>query len=232
MFNHSTPIPTDEDLNFVHTGPAKLLHPGVPADKFYHLVMKEKLWRSWSGDSYGVKYYETSQQEGIKEKPIEGKPFEVDIKGVSLSLRDRMLVLDSKYNTPVAIIIGMYLKLETTYKIYTFSPNIEGQVPSDKQKHEGRDLYELAECKNNFFAVRKTLKTVDGVIYVMDGVGKIISLHRQMRITRNGKPCMYAREKNFGFYTGNQWEIKIGPGIDPILMIAFMAVIDEMNEDQ
>lgn len=235
MFKHSTPIPTSEDLNYVHSSPAKLLHPSVPADRFYHLVMKEKLWRSWSGDSFGIKYLEASKEEEGKDgesPPVEGNMFEVDIKGKSLSLRDRMVVQDSKDGTPVAVILGMFLKWETTYKIYTFSPNQDAQLPSDKQKHDGRDLYEYAECKDKFFSVRKTLKTIDGIEYVMDGVGKVFAAHRQMRITRNGKPCMHAKERTLGIFAGNQWELRIGPGIDPVLMVAFVCVMDEMNEDK
>ena len=221
-FKHSTPVPTDAELNFVHPSPAVLLHPNVPADKFYNLVMKEKLWRSWSGDSFGVKYLQDDK---------EVKPFEVDVKGVALTLRDKMILMDSQSKTPIAIMYKMFLKWETTFKIYTFTANTPNQAPS-KQKHEGRDLYEWAECKDKFFSVRKTMKTVDGVEYVMDGVGKVFAAKRQMRITRDGKPCMHALEKTLGIFTGNQWEIKIGPGIDPCLMIAFMAIMDEMNEEK
>jgi len=225
---HSTPIPTDEELNFVHPSPTTLLHPKVEANKFYHLVMKEKLWRSWSGDSFGIKYLKTIDD---TQPPTEGGNFEVDVKGKSLTLRDTMILRDNETETPVAVMYVMFLKWETTFKIYTFSPNAENQVPS-KQKYDDRDLYEWAECKDKFFSVQKTLKTVDGTTYVMDGVGKVLAAHRKMRITRNGVPCMYAQEKNLGIFTGNQWEIKIGPGIDPCLMVAFMAVMDEMNENK
>jgi len=53
---HSSPVPTEEDFQYVHPAPAKLLHEGLPAEKVYHLVMKEKLWTSWSGNSQGVTY--------------------------------------------------------------------------------------------------------------------------------------------------------------------------------
>ena len=223
MFKHKTPIPTEADLNYVHTpAPTILLHPNVAADKYYHLVMKEKLWKSWSGDSFGIKYLTDDGQEG--------DPFQVDVKGVVMTVRDKMILQDSQTGTPVAIMYKMFLKLQTTFKIYTFTANIPNQKPS-KQKHDGRDLYEWAECKDKFFSVQKTMKTVDGVEYVMDGIGKVFAAHRQMRISRNGKPCMHAVEKTLGIFKGNQWELKIGPGIDPALMVAFMAVMDEMNEE-
>ena len=225
--NHSTPVPTEEDLNYVHPAPKKLLYPSMlPADKLYHLVMKEKLWTSWSGDSFGIIYFGEDFPDGSH------KPFEVDVKGKAVSLRDRMILQDSRTKAPVAVILQMHLKAETTFKIYTFEPNFENQEPSENQKHDDRPLYEWAKCKDKFFSVRKTMKTADGVEYVMDGCGKVFAKHRQMVISRDGKPCMYARERTLGVFTGNQWEIQIGPGIDPALMVAFMAVMDEMNEDK
>lgn len=87
------------------------------------------------------------------------------------------------------------------------------------------------QTQDKFFSVRKAMKTVDGVEYVMDGVGNVFD-YREMRITRDGTPCVHAIEKNLGIFTGNQWELKIGPGIDPCLIVAFMAIMDEMNENK
>jgi len=143
-----------------------------------------------------------------------------------------VVVQDSKTKAPVAVILKMLWKFETTFKIYTFAPNVEGQAPSENLKHDDRDLYELAKCKDKFLSVKKSLKTIDGVEYVMNGCGKIVAAHRQMVITRDGKPCMYSVEKTLGLVKGNQWVIKIGPGIDPVLMVAFMVVMDGMNENK
>ena len=222
MFKHSTPIPLKEDLEKVHPPPTRLLHPSIAADRPYHLIMKEKLWRSWSGDSFGIKYL----VDGNKEGP----PFEVGIKGKTLDIRDRMVVQDDR-GVAVAVILSMFLKFETTFKIYTFTPNHQGQAPSKNQKHETKDLYEWATCKDKFMSVRKTLETIDGVKYVMDGVGSVFVGKRQMCISREGKPCMHAKEVIYGFLKGNQWELRIGHGIDPVLMVAYMAIMDEMNEE-
>jgi hypothetical protein len=221
FINHSTPIPTDSDLNDVHPSPKKTLCQDLPADKYYHLIMKEKLWKSWSQDSFGI-YYAGDEK----------KPFEVDVKGKALSWRDRMVLRMPNTQTPVAVILKMHLKWETTFKIYSFVPYEEGQLASENQDHEGHPLYEWAECKDKFFSVRKTMTMFDGVKYVMDGVGKVIATHRQVRIARDDKPCVHMKEINLGIFTGNQWEIKIGPGIDPCIIIAFAAIMDEMNEDQ
>lgn len=221
MFRHSTPIPSTQELrDVVHEAPAKCLHPSLPADRFYHLVMKEKLWRSRSGDSFSIYHYEQHDA-----------PFEVDIQGKIFTLRDKMVLRDRTTGAPVAILLHMHWKWESTFKIYGFVPYYDFQSPSANQRHEGRDLYEWAVCKNRLFSVRKTLCMVDGVSYVMDGVGPIMTAYRQIRITRDGVPCLYGKAMTMGLLTGNQWELQIGPGIDPVVMVAFMAIIDEMNEE-
>lgn len=219
--NHSTPIPTDADLNYFHPAPKNVLYRKLQPDKYYHLILKEKLWKSWSGDSFGIYYAGEGK-----------KPFEVDVKGQVMTLRDRMVLRVTATQTPIAVILRMFYKWETTYKIYGFVPYEEGQLPSANQTHEGHSLYEWAECKDNFLSVRKTMTMFDGTRFVMDGVGKVVTLHREMRISRNGKPCVHMKERNLGIFTGNQWEIKIGPGIDPCMIIAFAVVIDEMNETE
>jgi len=215
---HSTPIPTDGDFNYEHPAPQNVLCPdSLPADKIYHIVMKEKLWRSWSGDSYGVAYLEGE------------KPFEVDVKGQSLSLRDKMM-LRNQDGEVVAVMLHMFMEWENTYKIYGLKPYMEGQEPSKNRTHEDQPLYEWAKCKDKFMSVKKSMKTIDGVKYVMDGVGPIFG-YRQMRIARDDVPAVHCKELNIGIFKGNQWEVRIGPGIDPALIVAFMAVMDEMNED-
>jgi len=93
------------------------------------------------------------------------------------------------------------MKWETTFKIYGFTPLVEGQEPSKEQKHNGTPLYEWAKCNDKFFSVRKSMKTFDGVEYLTDGVGKVFDL-RQMRLTRNGTPCAHMKEINMGIFTG------------------------------
>lgn len=217
IMKHSTPVPTDAELSFQHAPPLKLLHPDVPADKMYHLVMKEKLWASWSGDTFGVCYFGDQ------------KPFEADVKGKVMTIRDKM-ILRNQNGEELAILLKMHFKWETTFKIYGYTPYVEGQAPSENQTYDDKPLYEWAKCKDKFFSIRKTMTMADGVEYVTDGVGPMMDL-RQIRITRNGLPCVHMKEINMGIFTGNQWEIIIGPGIDPCLIVAFAAIMDEMNEN-
>jgi len=192
----------------------------------YHLLMKEKYWASSSGDTYGIKYLSSDD---ILQGPFHGTPFEVDVKEEVYTLSDRMVVRDSKNGMPVAVIVRMILRLQTTFKIYTFTPNADSQVPSRNQKYQGRDLYEFAICQHGWHSLRRTMRTVAGDEYVTDAVGD--ALDGEIEVTRNGEVCTHMRSHNLGLCTGNQWEITIPPGVDPVLMIAFRAIMDEMNED-
>jgi hypothetical protein len=60
------------------------------------------------------------------------------------------------------------------------------------------------------FSVRQTMETIDSVKYVMDALGNVMAMYRQMAISRNGIFCMLAKERTLGIFAGNQWELKPG----------------------
>uniref|UniRef100_A0A7S2HMM0 Phospholipid scramblase n=1 Tax=Helicotheca tamesis TaxID=374047 RepID=A0A7S2HMM0_9STRA len=215
---HSTPIPTDEDFNYVHPAPKKYLCADVPADKMHHILMKEKLWTSWSGDTYGIVNYDDQE-----------KPFEVDVKGKAVSIREKSFIRNSKGEV-VAVMAIIFLAWEPTFKIFGLTPYMEGQEPVKDLTHEDKPLYEWATCVSKVFrVVRKTMTMADGVEFIMDGVGEIFAL-RQMCISRDGKPAAYCRQVHLATYVGNKWEVKIGPGIDAAMIIGFVAIIDQFNQ--
>jgi len=68
------------------------------------------------------------------------------------------------------------------------------------------------------------MRTVHGDEYIME------SIYQGMRrVTRNGEVCPNVKQQHIGgFWTGSkQWELKVWPGTDPVLMVAFMAIYDE-----
>lgn len=181
--------------------------------------MNESLWHSFAHakNRFDLNYMGTKI------------PFELDVKGESLSLRDKMMLCDQNGKV-VAVMIRMLMKFENTYKIYGLKPYMKKQKPSKRRRYEGRPLYEWARCTAKCMSNQKIMETIDGVKYVMDGVVST-SLHRQMRITRDDKIAVYCKVLNFGFVEGGKWEIRIGPGIDPALIIAFLSIMDSMNRD-
>lgn len=215
------PVPTDGDFNYLHPSPLNLLCPdALPADKIYHIILKEKIWDSFSEAS---KKFEMTY---IDDK----RPFELGVNNKMLSLRDKMM-LRNQEGEVVAVMLRMLMKWENTYKIYGLKPYFRGQFPSQKQKHDDKPLYEWAKCKENKMTTQITMTTVDGVKYATDYVGPI-SIYRRIRITRDKKPAVLCKELNLGVIEGTQWEIRIGPGNDPALMIAFVAIFYEMDEDK
>jgi hypothetical protein len=221
MFQHSTPIPKVQDYDYVHqvTGPifTDEVMPSSQPRQVYRLRMREKMWTSWSGDSYGIRY-------------TDGTPFEVDIKGQVLTLRDRMVLIDSK-GAVIGVMLRMFLRLQQTFKIYGLRPFKEGQAPSD-QVHEGKALYAWAEVLEKFMSVQRIMTMADGTKYVADQVGSYLG-PQHLRLTRNGKVCASAKQLNWAAdFGGTSWDITIGPGADPCLICCFIAVIDEMKENR
>ncbi|GAX09351.1 hypothetical protein FisN_6Lh278 [Fistulifera solaris] len=221
MVHHSTPFPTLRDYEYVHnvTGPifTDRVMPSSEPQHIYRLRMREKMWTSWSGDSYGIQYRD-------------GTPFEVDIKGQVLTLRDRMILRDSKGNV-VGVMLRMFLRLQQTFKIYGLRPFKDSQAPSD-QMFEGKALYTWAEVVEKFMSVQRIMTMADGTRYVADQVGSFLG-PQHLRLTYNGRVCASARQLNWAAdFGGTSWDLTIGPGVDPCLICCFIAVIDEMKENR
>lgn len=162
-----------------------------------------KLWRSWSGDSFGI-------------RDADGHPFEADVKGQAISLRDRMILRD-QHGKEIGVMLKMFGRVLETFKIYGFEPYMPGQKPS-KQCCNGRRLYPWATVVNQAMSVRTR-------------IGSML-VPQQLRLTRNGKVRASAKQK--GFFqgiTGSTRDLTIGPAIDPCLIVAFVAIVDEIREN-
>lgn len=221
MFQHSTPIPTAKDYAYVHhvNGPlfTDEIVPSSQPGQVYRLKMKEKLWSSWSGDSYGIRY-------------SDGTPFEADIKGQMFTFRDRMVLRDSK-GAVIGVMLKMFFRWQETFKIYGFRPFVEGQAASD-QRYNNRVLYPWAEIAEQFMSVQRVMTMADGTKYVADQVVGFLA-PQNMRLTCSGNVCAGAKQSNWAAdFGGKSWEITVGPGIDPCLICCFIAVVDEMKENR
>jgi hypothetical protein len=129
---------------------------------------------------------------------------------------------------------GMLKKLvrlrSSTFKICGFEPYTQGQKPSEQKLHEGRQLYSWAEVVNKIFSMQTEMTMVDSTIYIADRVGGFIG-PQKLRLTRNGQVCASMKQQRvFADFTGSTWDLIVGPGIDPCLMIAFIAIVDEIKE--
>jgi hypothetical protein len=222
---HSKPIPSASTFDIIHTQTEPYLGAGtnaVPRTDGIRteLVVKERAFRSWSGDSFTIRVPNgDSYADGIQ------------IKGKALSLRDKM-VLEDGNGSPIAICMRTLLKLVPTFRIYSFVPIIEGQSPSD-EKHCDRPLYVWAECINQPLSVQYTLALWNGTnfarTFVSDKVGPVFGLQNVL-VSKYDQPVCMMLQTRFEFCQGQVWKVTVAPGVDPCLMICFVAIIDEMME--
>ena len=90
-------------------------------------VLKQKMW-SWSGDSFDIKDHEGN--------------IVYKVKGKALSLRDTMHVSDAN-DTKVAVLQKKLAAFRSTFQLYSYAPNFDGQPSTEKDK-DGELLYRYA----------------------------------------------------------------------------------------
>lgn len=226
---HSVPIATAEDFQVVHPMPAILLEdsifPGQVPGAMYHLKMNRNLWRrTYDSTSSAISY-------------TDGRPFEARVHGVvntvgiwPFSFTTRRLILQNSRLESIAVMMHSRDRLEMTFKLMSFKPFYYGQPPSGQVYDDGRALFPWAEVISRFGSLQFTMRTGDGTTYVADRVGKVLG-QRQMKLSRNGLPCAMLREEDtYSFTKPAVWDLQIGAGIDPCMILCFAAVIDEIDE--
>lgn len=221
MFQHSTPIPTAEDFAYVHRTAGPLftddIRPSSEPRHVYRLRMHKKLWTSWSGNSFGIRY-------------TDGTPFEADIKGLTFTFRDRMVLRDAK-GAVIGVMVQMPFRLQQTFKIYGIRPFRKGQAPSG-QTYKNKALYPWAVISGEYMSVQRVMTMADGTTYVADQVGGFLG-PQHMSLTCNGKVCASVKQTNWAANVGGTlWDMTIGPGVDPCLICCFIAAVDEMKENR
>jgi hypothetical protein len=70
----------------------------------------------------------------------------------------------------------------------------------------------------------------DGTIYIADRVGSYIGPHK-LSVTRNGQVCasMKTQQQFFRNFEKLNWDVEIGPGIDPCLIIALVTCVNSFR---
>jgi len=230
------PIPTDAELRQSdrHPIPKKILYPFLPVDSFYHLIMEEKLYGHKSGNSAGFTYVDGTNSKG---KLMYGSHlFEVDMKGKAMDRQSRRIIRDIQSQTPIAVVLRVFHGMGWSFKIYTLQPNLPGQSPSVDQNFDGRRIYEFATCNYIRGSFDTTMITILGDSYRSTRVGSIYTHYRTIQITRTTSDgrhvivCGSMKKIVLGGMGKNpEWELKISPGIDPVLMITYMALVNDLD---
>ena len=205
---HSTPAPTEADYLVEHPRPVALLYKSLtpaPAGCTCDFEVAKKCW--------SVKT-PVGLQKDLQFAPMEPLPEEDSGRLV--------LVLQDGLSKPLAVLV-MEDPKKLRIQICSFVPSTEHQKSCGE--HQGRPIYQWAvaeEIRNS--KQFSMVTTADNVYYRTDLYGPV-SAHVPVKlvIKRQGVLCASVEEEK----KKKQWKCKVGPGIDPAVMICFVACYDK-----
>lgn len=204
--------------------------PLVPAlTKETTVAMKQK-FLSLSGGDFSVK-----DKEGNVFAKLDGK---------NMSMRERTVLMDAN-GEPVACILEKILSMSPAFFVYAFEPRYEGQAPTSETQN-GKPLYayakvfkKLMSIKDEFHICMCTKDTGDNEYEKPDAAsfdGKAPgTMSPKCSLTYKGSGCALVDRKvlDWGELIGaNAYTLTMAAGVDPMLMIAFVAIKDKIAETQ
>jgi len=110
-------------------------------------------------------------------------------------------------------------------QICSFRPIRNGQKSCDS--HDGSSLYKWASAKKRSGTLQFDMQGDDGVNYHTDYFGNALFGHPRLVLKREGRPCSSFVRKDRGC-----WQVKVGPGVDPALILCFVACFDKLRESE
>lgn len=164
--------------------------------------------------------------------------------GKNMSLRTRTVLMDAQ-GEHVACILEKVFSMSPSFFVYSFSPRYEGQQPTDETQYD-KPLYAYAKIwkknmsiKDEFHICMCTKDTGDNE-YEKAAEGSFEgkapgTMSPKCSITYKGKGCALVDRKvlDWGDLIGtNAYTVTMAPGVDPMLMIAFVAIKDKIMEQQ
>lgn len=160
-----------------------------------------------------------------------GVPFQAILRsggGGVFRARNRMILQNNKHGETIGTMIQM--RSRTSFKIYGFQPLYQGQSPSEQPSDDGRPLFTWAEVRKRGFSMQYVMKATDGPVYVADRVGTVFG-PMQFKLQRDGKTCASMQlDPGPRIFSRKVWDIKIAPGIDPCLILCFVAIVEALKE--
>jgi len=93
-------------------------------------------------------------------------------------------------------------------------------------EYEGQPLYEWAVVTKRKESHQYNMTTVsDGIVYTTEFIGSIFLGPRKLAVIRQGLLCATLTRQGT-----NQYKCRVGPGIDPLLMLCFITCVDKIHE--
>lgn len=208
---HSTPAPTEADYLVDHPRSGALLCKSmepVPVGITFDFELPTQCWN---------KDTEIGLQKAIKFSPEDMSPETGD--------QQVLMLRDSSTGKPLAVLIMKDPKKHCV-QICAFHPSHEEQNRCGV--HEGRPVYPWALVENIRNSQQFSMKTtVDDAYYQTDLYGPV-SAHKPVKfvIKRNGIYCASVEEEK----KLKIWKCKLCPGIDPALILCFVACYDKFRQ--
>ena len=183
-------------------------------------TLKHKTW-SWSGRDYTIVDDQNSPA--------------FNVTGKVLSLRGGMLFLDPKGGKPVAYLQKKLLALRSTWKLFTFSPNFEGQAVTCKTKVAQTEVpiyqYALIEAKIASFWGKMRFKR-----YVSNEETEDVweakvkcSLKFKLDVRKAGTKEVVAQLGQTAFFQfAPEYSIQAAKGVDHLSLIAFAVACEKI----
>ena len=198
-------------------------------------VLKQKMW-SWSGDSFDIKDHEGN--------------IVYKVKGKALSLRDTMHVSDAN-DTKVAVLQKKLAAFRSTFQLYSYAPNFDGQPSTEKDKDDEL-LYRYAYIEDQVGSLlgRQIVKLYANSNEESEAVGLMENfVQLAFKFTCRIKTYATPEEKKAGkeqeiiglagetkFF---QWEfatdemgIELAAGVDSLMALMLCVAAEKIKEEQ
>merc|ERR1711862_143276 len=153
----------------------------------------------------------------------------LQVEGKVLTIRDRMVLRDMS-GKPVAVLLAKMLALKPTFYIYGVEPKLPGQEASGEDQ-DGVKLYSWAYVTPKCCSIPPCFEMYQAtgnnqyeeLAYTASALG---ICNPRMTIQREGKGGAALVERaTVQFMFKNTYELTVAVGIDPALMICYVAAI-------
>lgn len=215
------PIVFDSGFLVAHSADSANLYPKLCSNWFQtRLCVKQKLF-SWT--------------DNFKVKLNDGKDV-LEVQSALLTMRGRVAIRNMAGDL-VAMLLQKVLTIKWAYYIYAPIPRVGDQEPSSETGPEGQTLYSWALVSMMPFectvrpSLRMQMATGNDTFGDADYVGRKPAMCTyKMDITKNLKGCCRIDRAFFQFDCANCYQLTISAGIDPVLMVCYTIIKDELDE--
>lgn len=214
---------TTVDYNIAHAPPSKLLVDCIPANKAQNLDFKPNI---------------EEHIDNVVTCASNGAQFPLQVEQSQSGIYNMMLLRELPTNlVKILIIQDKTYDKEATFFIFTGNPNYEGQCPITTDIYTRGHLYEYAKIQEHHSLrgtsynlwKRENSPTMTPA-FIARPASPILPTHHHLNVVKGGtnEACASINGKYAADQKDDCWNIQIAKGIDPALMISFVAVINSI----